>query len=90
MKLISRLFKRTPAGNGPLFEPVRQALQDVQAYANSHGGQIRLLGVSEAGEVVVRLSGTCSGCPLSDVTLKVGVEARLMKLVPGVTKVVVK
>lgn len=72
---------------GPLYNDVRLALEDVQAYARSHGGEIQLRGVSEEGEVSIRLTGTCDGCPLSSVTLKVGVEDRLKSLVPGVRKV---
>ncbi|MCW5942618.1 MAG: NifU family protein [Fimbriimonadaceae bacterium] len=91
MSLLSRLLgKRGPAPTemGPLYEPVREAMREVQAYARSHGGQIHLLGVSPEGDVTIRMTGTCSGCPLSDITLKVGIERQLRLLVPGVGRVV--
>ncbi|MCC7230036.1 MAG: NifU family protein [Fimbriimonadaceae bacterium] len=61
---------------------------DVQAYARSHGGEIHLVNVTVDGEVQVRLSGACQGCPLSDITLKKGIELNLKRMVPGVQKVV--
>ena len=63
-------------------------MEDVQAYARSHGGNIELVGVSDEGRVTIRLAGTCRGCPLSAITVKSGVEQRLKVLVPGVTDVV--
>jgi Fe-S cluster biogenesis protein NfuA len=59
----------------------------VRAYANSHGGDIELLGVDEEGNVEVRLRGACRGCPMADVTLRLGVERQLREQVPGVRKV---
>jgi Fe-S cluster biogenesis protein NfuA len=90
MSLLS-LFKRKPAEAvemGPLFPEVRSAMGEVQAYARSHGGNIDLMGVSDEGDVKVRFSGTCNGCPMSSVTLKLGIEERLRTLVPGVRKVI--
>lgn len=91
MQFLKRLFAKDhePQGpEGPLFVAVRDAMLDVQAYARSHGGTIKLVGVSEEGDVQVRFGGTCRGCPMSGVTLKLGVEERLRALVPGVRKVV--
>lgn len=67
---------------------VRDAMIDIQAYARSHGGEIHLLGVSDEGDVTIRMSGTCNGCPMSGLTLKHGIEEQLRALVPGVRKVV--
>lgn len=90
MGILKALFgarTQDPIEEGPLFPQVREAMRDVQAYARSHGGTIELLGVNEEGDVRVRFGGTCRGCPLSAVTLKLGVEQRLRTLVPGVQKV---
>jgi Fe-S cluster biogenesis protein NfuA len=73
---------------GPLYEAVRDAMADVRAYAMSHGGNIDLLSVTEAGVVSIRFSGACKGCPLSGITLKLGIEEQLKIRVPGVKKVV--
>ncbi len=63
----------SPVGNGSPDEVLRMAVQevidgDVGAYVRSHGGDVALLEVHD-GEVDVRLSGTCTHCPASDVTL---------------------
>ncbi|HVT12680.1 MAG TPA: NifU family protein [Fimbriimonadaceae bacterium] len=72
---------------GPLYPQVRAAMLDVQAYARSHGGEIHLVGVSQDGDVSIRLTGACNGCPMSGLTLKHGIEEQLKILVPGVRKV---
>lgn len=63
-------------------------MREVQAYARSHGGEIDLLGVNEEGDVRIRFRGTCVGCPMSAITLRLGIEERLKALVPGVRKVI--
>jgi Fe-S cluster biogenesis protein NfuA len=87
MELIRNLFHRSrqePEEQGPLYTPVREAISSVQAYARSHGGEIELVGVSDEGDVTIRLRGACRGCPMSAVTLKHGIEEQLRHLVPGV------
>lgn len=91
MSLLSRLLRKPipdPEDAGPLYPAVKAAMVDVQAYARSHGGEIHLVNVTVDGEVQVRLSGACQGCPLSDITLKKGIELNLKRMVPGVQKVV--
>ena len=73
---------------GPLYPAVRDAMAEVQAYARSHGGEIELVSVDEAGCVTIRLGGTCRGCPLSAITVKAGVEQRLKAMIPGIEKIV--
>jgi len=51
------------------------------------GGEISFVSFAD-GKVTVRLSGSCSGCPSSTVTLKNGIEHLLKKMVPGVEEVV--
>jgi Fe-S cluster biogenesis protein NfuA len=72
---------------GPLYPQVRAAMLDVQAYARSHGGEIHLVGVSNEGDVTIKLTGACNGCPMSGLTLKHGIEEQLKTLVPGVRKI---
>ncbi|HUP56125.1 MAG TPA: NifU family protein, partial [Bdellovibrionota bacterium] len=42
----------------------------------------------EAGVVYVYLQGSCSGCPSSTMTLKMGIENRLREAIPEVQEVV--
>lgn len=92
MGLLARLLGRgdssDPAEHGPLYPQVKDAMREVQAYARSHGGNIDLVGVNENGDVKIRFRGTCVGCPMSSLTLKLGIEERLRILVPGVKKVI--
>lgn len=90
MALIRNLLGRSrpePEAQGPLYPEVRDAIASVQAYARSHGGEIELVGVSDEGDVTIRLRGACRGCPMSALTLKHGVEEQLQALVPGVRRV---
>jgi Fe-S cluster biogenesis protein NfuA len=59
---------------------------DINPGVASHGGTVRLIDVSEH-TVYVEFGGGCAGCGMVDVTLKQGVEARIMEAVPTVTAV---
>lgn len=90
MVLIRNLLNRgrpEPEAQGPLYAPVKGAIASVQAYARSHGGEIELVGVSDEGDVTIRLRGACRGCPMSGLTLKHGIEEQLRAMVPGVGKI---
>lgn len=58
------------------------ALDRVRPYLHSHGGDVSVVGAS-GGVVRVRLSGACSGCTASTVTLRRGVEEALREGFPG-------
>jgi Fe-S cluster biogenesis protein NfuA len=64
-----------------LEESIRPGLQ-------MDGGDIELVDVGEDGVVKVRLKGACCGCPMSQMTLTMGVERKLKELVPEVKSVV--
>jgi nitrite reductase/ring-hydroxylating ferredoxin subunit/Fe-S cluster biogenesis protein NfuA len=66
---------------------VERALENVYPYFRSHGGKLELLGV-EKGEVRVRLSGSCEGCPGTATTLKRVVEEALREGFPGFRELV--
>ncbi len=59
-----------------------EALETVRPYVHSHGGEVEVLDV-ERGVVRVRLSGACSGCTASAVTLQEGVVEALRDHFPG-------
>jgi Fe-S cluster biogenesis protein NfuA len=62
---------------------VRQALDEVRPYLESHGGDVELLSV-ENNVARVRLAGTCNGCRSSTVTLRDAIEQAIMKTAPEV------
>ena len=51
------------------------------------GGDVQLIDVDEQGVVKVKLTGACGGCPMSQMTLKMGIEKILKQNVPEVTRV---
>ena len=71
-----------------LADSVKKALEDIRPQLQADGGDIDLISVSEDGKVLVSLTGACGSCPMATMTLKMGVEAHLIKTVPGVTEVI--
>ena len=67
-------------------ERVKEALKQVRPQLQADGGDIEYVGFNN-GIVKVKLKGSCSGCPMSAMTLQWGVENFLKKRIPEVTKV---
>ena len=67
-------------------EQVEKALEKIRPLLQRDGGDIELVEITD-GIVKVRLTGACKGCPMSQMTLKQGVEKLLMKEVPGLKEV---
>jgi len=65
-------------------EKVEPVIEKIRPMLQADGGDIELVDVEDDGTVKVRLVGACSGCAMSQYTLKVGVERLLMKEVPEV------
>jgi Fe-S cluster biogenesis protein NfuA len=70
-----------------LKEKVESALNKVRPSLQADGGDVQLIDVDEQGVVKVRLTGACGGCPMSQMTLKMGIEKILKQNVPEVTRV---
>jgi Fe-S cluster biogenesis protein NfuA len=69
-------------------DKVEKALGKIRPSLQADGGDIQLVDVSDDGVVKVKLTGACHGCPMSQMTLKMGVERMLKKEVPEVKEVV--
>ena len=69
-------------------EEVLKVLEMVRPGLQADGGDVELVEVTEDGIVKVRLKGACGGCPMSQLTLKMGIERILKKEVPEVKEVV--
>ena len=69
-------------------EEVMKALDDIRPNLQADGGDVVLVDITEDGIVKVKLTGACSGCPMSQMTLKSGIEKYLQKCVPAVKEVV--
>ena len=71
-----------------LREKVEKALEKVRPHLQADGGDVKLIDVSADGIVKVKLTGACGGCPMSQMTLKMGIGKRLKEDVPEVKDVV--
>jgi Fe-S cluster biogenesis protein NfuA len=71
----------------PLETRVRNGLDEVRPYLETHGGNVELLGIDD-GVVRLQLQGSCSGCPSSALTLKHAVEEAVHRTAPDVTGIV--
>ncbi len=65
-------------------EQVQAALDTVRPQLQADGGDCELIDVTADGIVKVRLTGACGGCPMSQMTLKMGIERVLKERVPSV------
>jgi len=70
-----------------LKEKVESALNKVRPSLQADGGDVQLIDVDDQGVVKVRLTGACGSCPMSQMTLKMGIEKILKQNVPEVTRV---
>ena len=64
---------------------VSDALDSVRPYLGSHGGDVELLDIDDAGVVRLRFAGSCKSCPSSSVTLELTVEDAIRAAAPEVT-----
>jgi Fe-S cluster biogenesis protein NfuA len=69
-------------------EQVQEVLEQVRPMLQADGGDVELVEVSEDGIVSVRLTGACGSCPMSTMTLKMGIERALKEKIPEVKEVV--
>ena len=67
-------------------ESVQAVIEKIRPMLQADGGDVELVGV-EGGVVKVRLRGACKGCPMSQMTLKNGIERYMKKEVPEVDRV---
>ncbi len=71
-----------------LKEKVEAVLDKIRPSLQNDEGDVELVDVDEAGVVRVRLKGACAGCPMSQMTLKQGIESTLKQEIPEVKEVV--
>lgn len=68
-------------------ETVEAALNQIRPALQRDGGNVDLVDITDEGVVKVRLVGACAGCPMSQMTLRQGIEARLKEALPEVKAV---
>jgi len=70
-----------------LIEKVQAALEKVRPSLQADGGDVQLVDVDDEGMVRVRLTGACGTCPMSQMTLKMGIEKILKQNIPEIKNV---
>ena len=70
--------------NYSLIEKVENALEEIRPYLIADGGDIKVVSVDNKNIVNLELLGSCESCPISDMTLKNGVEETIKKHAPEI------
>lgn len=68
-------------------DKVEKVLEKIRPSLVNDGGNVELVDVTD-GKVEVKLTGACAGCPMSSMTLKMGIERLLKQEIPEVKEVV--
>ena len=66
---------------------VRALLEEIRPAIQMDGGDVEFVSLDDQGRVLVRLLGACTGCHMSQLTLKQGIENLLMSRIEGITSV---
>ena len=67
---------------------IESALDKIRPALQADGGDVEFVDCTEDGVVKVRLTGACGSCPMSQMTLKMGVERMLKQEIPEVKEVI--
>lgn len=68
-------------------EKIEAVLKKIRPALQRDGGDVELVEVLPGGIVKVRLKGACAGCPMSQMTLRNGIERVLKQEIPEVKAV---
>ncbi len=68
-------------------EKVKEVIDEIRPQLQADGGDVKLVEVTDEGIVKVKLVGACAGCPMSTMTLAMGIEKTLKEKIPEVEKV---
>ncbi len=69
-------------------DKVKEVIQMVKPMLQADGGDVDLIDITDDGIVKVKLRGACGTCPMSQMTLKMGIEKEIKKAVPEIKSVV--
>lgn len=68
-------------------EKIQDAIDKIRPALQADGGNVELVGIEDK-TIKVRLTGACGGCPMSQMTLKQGIEKVIKEAIPEVEEVV--
>jgi Fe-S cluster biogenesis protein NfuA len=69
-------------------DEVQKVIDTIRPSLQADGGDVELVDVSEDGIVKVKLTGACQGCPMSQMTLKMGIEKMIKQQIPNIKEVI--
>ncbi len=69
-------------------ERVKAALEKIRPSLQADGGDVELVEVTPEGVVKVKMTGACSGCPMRQMTLQMGIGRALKEEIPEVKEIV--
>ena len=69
-------------------EEVQKAIDTIRPSLQADGGDVELVEVTDDGIVKVKLTGACRGCPMSQMTMKMGIEKVIKQQVPTVKEII--
>ncbi len=70
-----------------LKEKVESTLEKIRPSLQADGGDVELVDIDKDGVVRVKLQGACASCPMSTMTLKMGIEKILKQNIPEIERV---
>lgn len=70
-----------------MIDKVELALDSIRPYLEADGGNVKIVEITDDMVLRLELTGTCSSCPMSTMTLKAGVEEAIKRAIPEITKV---
>lgn len=70
-----------------MMEKVQAVLEQVRPMLQRDGGDVELVEVTADGIVKVKLQGACGSCPMSTMTLKMGIEKAIKEQIPEIVEV---
>ncbi len=73
--------------NAELVKKVENVIDQIRPYLEADGGNIRFVEITDENVVNVELLGACGSCPMSQMTLKAGVEQAVKKAIPEIKAV---
>jgi Fe-S cluster biogenesis protein NfuA len=68
-------------------EQVLLALESMRPFLQADSGDVELIEISNDNIIKVKLTGACSSCPMSIMTLRAGIERSLMREIPAIKRV---
>lgn len=71
-----------------IIDKIELALNSMRPFLQADGGDVELVEVTTDMEVRLRLTGNCSSCEMSHMTMKAGIENGLKNAIPQISRVV--